>query len=62
MGDQSSFGHPDAEIWNVWEKPNGAAWFSLLFSSVFQEDLLSSTHLNIITLHTQIHNSVLMVC
>jgi len=47
MGDQSSFGHPDAEIW---EKPNGAAWFSLhsfsSFSSVFQEDLLSPTHDN----------------
>lgn len=50
MGDQSSFGHPDAEMWNVWEKPNGAALFSLhsfsSFSSVFQQDLLSSTHDN----------------
>lgn len=42
-----SFGHPDTEMWNVWEKPNGAAWFSLhsfsFFSSVFQEDLHDNT-------------------
>ncbi len=59
-GDESS-GRRD-----VWEKPNGAACFSLhSFSSLislFQEDLLSSTHLNITTLHRQTHNSVLMVC
>ncbi len=51
---------------DVWQKPNGAACFSLLsFSSLislFQEDLLSSTHLNITTLYKQTHNSVLMVC